>query len=535
MFFPIRSWNQTRMDGLYMSNRIIRFLIVTGIILISSCKQYNRNQSHSRIGYFSIHSGEALAKKYCQSCHAFPDPSLLDVKSWEEGVLPNMGPRLGIFQFNSKVYPFSRQDRNIPKSYYPSEPIIKAEDWQDILNYYLATAPDSLTSQNRPFPIKNDLKLFAAYSPPIHLPTPATCFIKVDTTTVPHTLLQSDIFSGNVFRLDQKLNYIDSFHTKGPVTDIDFSNQQMITCNIGVLNPSNGKFGKLERVLKNGSGRMILDSTFLIDSLQRPVEVVAVDLNVDGKTDYLVCEFGYLTGALSWYENMGNDRFSRHVLRPLPGAIKAYVKDYNQDGLPDLFVLFAQGEEGIFLFTNKGHGEFDEKEIIQFPPVYGSSYFEMDDFNHDGFPDILYTCGDNADFSLVLKPYHGLYIFLNDGHWNFTQKYFFPINGCYKAIARDFDGDGDLDIAAISFFADYAKQPEEGFVYLENTGQFNFMPHSLPITQTGRWLTMNVGDLDGDGKLDIFLGNFSVAPGFIKSAMPWKQGPPFLYLKNIGK
>jgi tetratricopeptide (TPR) repeat protein len=49
-----------------------------------------------------------------------------------------------------------------------------------------------------------------------------------------------------------------------------------------------------------------------------------------------------------------------------------------------------------------------------------------DDFNNDGYKDILYTCGDNADYSSnVLKSYHGVYIFLNDGHNNFSQKYFF--------------------------------------------------------------------------------------------------------------
>jgi len=100
-------------------------------------------------------------------------------------------------------------------------------------------------------------------------------------------------------------------------------------------------------------------------------------------------------------------------------------------------------------------------------------------------------------------------------------------------MARDFDGDGDLDLAVISFFADYRKQPEEGFVYLENKGDYIFMPHSIPETQHGRWLTMDVADLDGDGKPDIFLGNFSTAPGFIKPSFPWEKGPSFLYLKNI--
>jgi hypothetical protein len=332
---------------------------------------------------------------------------------------------------------------------------------------------------------------------------------------------------------DLSLQPVDSFSTEGPVIDIDFHAKPEVVTNIGQLNPTNARLGKLQNILWKRNGGMFLDSVSHIDSLRRPVQSLQVDLNADGRPDELVCEFGNLTGALSWYENMGGNKFTRHVLRPVPGAIKAYIQDYNKDGLPDLIVLFAQGEEGIFLFTNRGHGQFDQKEILRFHPSYGSSYFEMDDFNKDGFPDIVYTCGDNADFSQVLKPYHGVYIFLNDGNWNFSKKYFFPINGCYKDMARDFDGDGDLDLAIISFFADYQKQPEEGFVYLENTGNFIFKPHSLKSTQLGRWLTMDVGDFDGDGKPDIVLGNFSVAPTFIKSLTPWKNGPSFLYLKNI--
>jgi hypothetical protein len=249
--------------------------------------------------------------------------------------------------------------------------------------------------------------------------------------------------------------------------------------------------------------------------------------------DYLVCEFGHLTGALTWMENKGGGRYVRHIIRSYPGAIKAYIQDVNKDGLPDLWVLFAQGEEGIFLFTNKGNGEFDQKQLLRFEPIFGSSYFELDDFNKDGYPDILYTCGDNADYSPALKPYHGLYIFLNDGHNNFKQQYFFPMYGCFKAIARDFDGDGDLDIAAISFFADYNRHPEESFIYLQNTGGLEFHPYSIPHTSSGRWLTMDAGDIDGDGKTDLIIGNFSIAPASIKGEADWKKGPAFIVLKNI--
>jgi hypothetical protein len=234
-------------------------------------------------------------------------------------------------------------------------------------------------------------------------------------------------------------------------------------------------------------------------------------------------------------ENMGDNNYDRRVLRNVPGAIKAYVRDVNHDGLPDIWVLFAQGEEGIFLFTNKGHGKFEQEEVLRFPPIFGSSYFELADFNRDGYPDILYTCGDNADYSPTLKPYHGAYIFINDGNNHFKQRYFFPMYGCFKAIARDFDGDGDLDIAAISFFADYDNHPEESFVYLENKGDLDFQPYSISGTASGRWLTMDAADLDGDGKPDLVIGNFSIAPASEKAAVDWKEGPPFIILKNITK
>ena len=50
--------------------------------------------------------GEALAQKNCASCHKFPDPSLLDKKTWKEGVLPEMAYRLGIgnrFELLTKI------------------------------------------------------------------------------------------------------------------------------------------------------------------------------------------------------------------------------------------------------------------------------------------------------------------------------------------------------------------------------------------------------------------------------------------------
>jgi hypothetical protein len=46
---------------------------------------------------------------------------------------------------------------------------------------------------------------------------------------------------------------------------------------------------------------------------------------------------------------------------------------------------------------------------------------------------------------------------------------------------------------------------------------------------------MDAADVDGDGKTDLVLGNFSIAPASIKAAANWKEGPPFIILKNIMK
>ncbi|NBW03553.1 MAG: hypothetical protein EBR87_07570, partial [Cytophagia bacterium] len=107
-----------------------------------------------------------------------------------------------------------------------------------------------------------------------------------------------------------------------------------------------------------------------------------------------------------------------------------------------------------------------------------------------------------------LKNYHGVHIFINDGSNNFKEKYFYPVYGATKTIARDFDLDGDLDMAMIAFYAEPIMPTNESFLYFQNQGNLNFKVSNLNIPFGGRWMVMDAGDADQDGDLDILLGNF---------------------------
>jgi hypothetical protein len=56
----------------------------------------------------------------------------------------------------------------------------------------------------------------------------------------------------------------------------------------------------------------------------------------------------------------------------------------------------------------------------------------------------------------------------------------------------------------------------------------------MPEAVSGRWLTMDAGDVDGDGWTDLVLGNFYMGPNRQPSKVDWSKSPPVLVLNNKG-
>ncbi|HEX5172289.1 MAG TPA: VCBS repeat-containing protein, partial [Cyclobacteriaceae bacterium] len=295
-----------------------------------------------------------------------------------------------------------------------------------------------------------------------------------------------------------------------PVSNLTLLRDTLYILMMGHFVPSDEAAGQLIKAVKNKSGDYE-GYQVVIKGLRRPVDVAYADIDDDGDEDIVVCEFGNHTGSASLFIKEGR-QYRKKVLMELPGAIKVIVEDLNNDSRKDLIVLMAQGDEGVDLYYNEGNAQFRRERVLQFPPVYGSVSISLTDFNGDGFKDLLYVNGDNADASRIVKPYHGIRVFLNDQHQHFNESFFYFFPGAYKAIASDFDSDGDMDLAAISFFPDFKQRPIKGFIYLENIsegGHLKFMSSKLPKTETGRWITMTDADINQDGRMDLVLGSFT--------------------------
>ena len=58
--------------------------------------------------------GEQLARVYCQTCHLFPEASLLDKQTWINGALRRMSPLLGMTRIDLEHRPDGKFDRRVP-------------------------------------------------------------------------------------------------------------------------------------------------------------------------------------------------------------------------------------------------------------------------------------------------------------------------------------------------------------------------------------------------------------------------------------
>jgi hypothetical protein len=134
--------------------------------------------------------------------------------------------------------------------------------------------------------------------------------------------------------------------------------------------------------------------------------------------------------------------------------------------------------------------------------------------NGDGWPDLVYSNGDgfNSGFAAP-APWHGLQWLENRGRGDFVYHRIGDMPGCYSPVCADLNGDGHMDIVAVSGFNQVNDPSSVWMVAWLNDGHEHFTPVPLARTPT-RLITVAAGDLDGNGVPVLVTGGFHAYPPF---------------------
>ncbi len=318
-------------------------------------------------------------------------------------------------------------------------------------------------------------------------------------------------------------------HVSAADIDGDGDLDILVAC-MGQLFPSNDKIGSV--VILENDGRQNFTPHTIIDHVARVTDVRAADFNGDGRLDLIVGQFGYDDGETRWMENLGNWQFRSHMLQSLSGVIHTIPVDIDKDGDTDVVSLVSQEWEEIYLFENDGHGNFKSHLIWgSSNEDYGSSGMRVIDMNGDGLMDILFTNGDAFDYLPPRpRPWHSVQWLENKGGLKFEHHPIGKLEGASGAVAADVDGDGDLDVVAVSCYNFWEKPESQSIIWFENDGRMNFTEHDIAHSPT-HLISLETADMNNDGKPDFVSARMNVYPPFTKDGRivlwlnHWAQSP----------
>ena len=222
-----------------------------------------------------------------------------------------------------------------------------------------------------------------------------------------------------------------------------------------------------------------------------------VDYNNDGFVDIYAID--------QLWRNEGGKRFVRVKDAAVRGA--GIWGDFDNDGFADLFCW--QGP--VRLFRNvEGRKFLDVSDRMPALPMKQSRGAVWADLNGDGFLD-LYVGGYER------PSYQPDAIYMSDGKGGFTLAWKTtgkpqPARG---VTAADYDEDGDVDV----YVSNYRLAPN---FLLQNDGQGKLTDVAAKagvagdggLGAWGHTIGSTWGDLDNDGHIDLFAGNFSHRPAY---------------------
>jgi len=232
--------------------------------------------------------------------------------------------------------------------------------------------------------------------------------------------------------------------------------------------------------------------------------VFSADVDGDGDLDALSAS--EYNGAIAWHENTAGDgaAWTAHtVATGPPGVSEVSVFAADLDGDGDLDALTASGFNGVVWHENTaGDGSAWTPRTISTAP--GASSVFAADLDGDGDMDVL--CGS------VSAPGVGWYENTagNGSAWA-THTITTAVAVVRSVSATDVDGDGDMDVLAVSFYTNTV-------AWYENTaGNGSAWTTHTIYTLANRPRSVFAADVDGDGDMD------ALSVSYYDSTVAWYE------------
>jgi FG-GAP-like repeat len=465
--------------------------------------------------------GDELRHQVCTRCHNLPPPDVLPRDRWRDEI--------------ARMY-LRRENKQEPTLPGAAALLEIPDEFVRIARWFNDHAPEALPAPE-PWPPEGEHvpRFRKHYLSPDNMPTnPAVSNVKfVDMDGDGRLeLLVCDMRFGLVMlgrpydpaRPFETLAQLDN-PAHASVVDLDGDGiKDLLVADLGDFWPGDHTHGAAVWLRGQRGGPYL---PLEISGLPRVADVEAADMDGDGKLDLVVAAFGWRkVGQTMVLFNRTTDyahpSFTLQTLDGRAGAIHVIPTDLDGDGRMDLVALISQQHERVLAFYNNGPGAgFAMETMYAAPhPNWGSTGIQLVDVDGDGDLDVLMTHGDTMDDS-VIKPYHGIQWLENTGGFQMVEHPIVPMPGVHRAIVADLDGDGDRDIVASSMFAFDAGEVGKqlaSIAFLEQVGPGRYERRTLEAG-LHHHATIDAGDYDGDGDIDLAVGNFV----FGRTSAPWVE------------
>jgi hypothetical protein len=194
--------------------------------------------------------------------------------------------------------------------------------------------------------------------------------------------------------------------------------------------------GTTVSILTNdGHGAFTQTAAYAVEAA--PVSVIARDVDKDHHPDLIVTNF--FSNSVSILKNDGRGNFALRATIAMNGTPESPVSgDWNKDGNIDLAVV-NNSSATLSILTGSDSGFFSYAATVDILLNSGTTVEAVaGDWNRDGYTDLVVTCGDSHEISILL----------NDGTGKFSEASREDLGQTtVGVVAGDWDHDGDLDLA----------------------------------------------------------------------------------------